>query len=128
MFPMKQKTAIENSKQCLIFKQIYQIKMQRGKEFSFPTHDTKNTFPRAEISIQQLYRPQFQVQPHYLNINNLFNIHFCPPKLVLLVGYNNDKDHLFGMLGLQGLQDSIIGSTNFWPAMTLNNEDKQITT
>ncbi|KAK4710115.1 hypothetical protein R3W88_004628 [Solanum pinnatisectum] len=27
------------------------------------------------------------------------------------------------MLGSQGLQDSIIGNTNFWPAMTLNNED-----
>ncbi|KAK6796578.1 hypothetical protein RDI58_004279 [Solanum bulbocastanum] len=34
--------------------------IQRGTKFSFPTHNTKNTFARGETSIQQLYHPQFQ--------------------------------------------------------------------
>nr|XP_025886090.1 putative two-component response regulator ARR13 [Solanum lycopersicum] len=40
----------------------------------FPTHNTNNIFTQRESSIQrqQLYRPQFQVQPHYLSIDNSF--------------------------------------------------------
>ncbi|WMV14595.1 hypothetical protein MTR67_007980 [Solanum verrucosum] len=63
-----------------------------------------------------------QVQPHYLNINNSFNNPFLSPQ-TNVTGELQQHGPLFGMLGSQGLQDSIIGNTNFWPAMTLNNED-----
>ncbi|KAG5620892.1 hypothetical protein H5410_006110 [Solanum commersonii] len=78
---------------------------------------------RGPDSIQQLHRPQFQVQPHYLSINNSFNNSCLSPQTNVSGGLQQQHEPLFEMLGSQGLQYSIIGNINFRPAMTLNNED-----
>ncbi|KAK4730671.1 hypothetical protein R3W88_023659 [Solanum pinnatisectum] len=68
--------------------------IQRGPEFSFPTNNTNNIFARGESSTQkQLYHPQFQVQPITSTLTIHLIIHFCLPKLMLVVGYNNNTDH-----------------------------------
>ncbi|WMV20722.1 hypothetical protein MTR67_014107 [Solanum verrucosum] len=91
--------------------------IQRGPEFPFPTHNTNNIFTQGESSIQrQLYRPQFQVQHHNLSIDNSF----LSPQTNVSGGIQQHGP-LFEMLGLQRLQDSITGNTNFRPDMLLNN-------
>ncbi|KAG5583958.1 hypothetical protein H5410_044392, partial [Solanum commersonii] len=68
--------------------------IQRGPEFPFPTNKTNNIFAQGESSIQnQLYHPQFQVQPITSALTIHLIIHFCLPKLMLVVGYNNNIDH-----------------------------------
>ncbi|KAG5568289.1 hypothetical protein H5410_064697 [Solanum commersonii] len=87
-------------------------------------------FPKEIVEVMNLpgltrmqVASHLQVQPHYLNINdNSFNNPFLSPQ-TNVTGELQQHGPLFGMLGSQGLQDSIIGNTNFGPAMTLNNED-----
>ncbi|XP_060174309.1 uncharacterized protein LOC132604987 [Lycium barbarum] len=93
---------------------------QKGPEFSFPTINTNSIFARGDSSTQQqLYRPQLQIQPPHLNIDNPF-----------LLAQNNasgepQQQHgsLFGMSGSQGLQDPIIGSINYRFGLAFNIED-----
>ncbi|XP_060174316.1 putative two-component response regulator ARR20 [Lycium barbarum] len=96
---------------------------QRGPEFPFPTINTDNIFAGGESSIQQqLYHPQHQIQPHYLNIDHPFNNPF-------LLAQNNASGELqqhgslLGMLGSQGLQDPIIGNTSYRSGLAFNIED-----
>ncbi|XP_060202055.1 putative two-component response regulator ARR20 [Lycium barbarum] len=96
---------------------------QKGPKFLFPALNN-NVFVRGESSTQQqLYRPQLQVQPHYLSINSSFNNSFFSAQNN--VGGEIQQQHgaLFGMLSSQGLQHPIIGSTNYWLGLKSNSGD-----
>ncbi|KAH0711962.1 hypothetical protein KY289_007921 [Solanum tuberosum] len=100
--------------------QRYQDQIQRGPEFSLPTLNINNIFAQEESSIQQqLYRPQLQVQPHYLGIGNPFS--FAQNN----IGGELKQQHtpFFGMLGSQELQDPIMRNTHYRLNSVLNSED-----
>ncbi|KAJ8550854.1 hypothetical protein K7X08_000224 [Anisodus acutangulus] len=100
---------------------------QRGPESMFPPINTTNSLVRGESSTQQqLYRPQIQVQPHYLSIANPFNNQIFLTQNNIAGGLQQLHEPLFGMLGSQGLQNSIIGSTNYVPGLTFNNGNNYI--
>ncbi|XP_049381364.1 two-component response regulator ORR21-like [Solanum stenotomum] len=93
--------------------------IQRGPEFPLPTLNINNIFAQGESSIQQLYRPQLQVQPHYLGIGNPFS------SAQNNIGGELKQQHtpFFGMLDSQELQDPIMRNTHYRPNSVLNSED-----
>ncbi|KAH0706405.1 hypothetical protein KY289_011481 [Solanum tuberosum] len=96
---------------------------QRGTYFPISTLNTNKSFSRGDSSTQQqLYRPQLQVQPRYLNIENRFNNSFFPAQ-----SYVGDRlqqhEPLVEMLNSQGLQDSIIKNTSYSPVLEFNSGD-----
>ncbi|KAK4366574.1 hypothetical protein RND71_014454 [Anisodus tanguticus] len=94
---------------------------RRGPEFLFSTINTNNIFSRGGSSTQQqLYRPPIQIQPHYFNINNSLNNPFLLTQNNAAVGLQEQHGPLFGMLGSQGLQDPIIGSSNYRSGLAFN--------
>ncbi|MCD7466289.1 hypothetical protein HAX54_002852 [Datura stramonium] len=95
---------------------------QRGPEFLFSTLNANNIFTRGESSIQQqLYYPQLEVQPHYHNIDNPLNNPFLLAQHNAGGGLQQQHIPLYGMLGSQGLPDSIIVNTNFRSGLAFNN-------
>ncbi|KAK4377295.1 hypothetical protein RND71_003591 [Anisodus tanguticus] len=97
---------------------------QRDPEFLFPTLITSNNFARGETStLQQLDCSQLQVQPHYLRIDNPFNNLFLSDQSNAGDGLGQQYGSLFEMLDLQGVQDPIIGSTNYRFGQTFNSGD-----
>ncbi|KAJ8571042.1 hypothetical protein K7X08_038014 [Anisodus acutangulus] len=97
---------------------------QRDPEFLFPTLNTSNIFARGETStLQQPDSSELQVQPHYLKIDNPFNNLFLSDQSNAGGGLGQQYGSLFEMLDLQGLQDPIIGSTNYRFGQTFNSGD-----
>ncbi|WMV42224.1 hypothetical protein MTR67_035609 [Solanum verrucosum] len=64
-----------------------------------------------------------QVQPSYLNINDQFNNSFFSAQNYAGDGIQQQHGALFEMLGSQGLQDPIIGNTNYNPALEFDSEN-----
>ncbi|MCD9639660.1 hypothetical protein HAX54_024312, partial [Datura stramonium] len=94
---------------------------QRVQEFPFPTLNTDSIFAREESSIQQLYSPQLQVQPHYLRTDNLFNNQFLFVQNNIGGGLQQQHEIIFKMLGSQGLHEPIIGNSNYRPSLTFDS-------
>ncbi|KAJ8562422.1 hypothetical protein K7X08_011713 [Anisodus acutangulus] len=96
---------------------------QRVPKFLLSQLNTDEIFTRGESSTQQqIYRPQLQVQPHNLCIDNPFNNTFLLTQNNVGGGKQQQHEILFGMLGSQGQQESIIGSTSYRPELAFNSE------
>ncbi|WMV51230.1 hypothetical protein MTR67_044615 [Solanum verrucosum] len=96
--------------------------IQRGPEFPFSTLNTSNIFAREVSSIQEkLYPPQFQVQPHYPNIDNSLNNPFLSVQNNV-GGVLQQHQHrpLLEMFGSLRLQDPIIGNITHRPGAAFN--------
>ncbi|KAG5581325.1 hypothetical protein H5410_051952 [Solanum commersonii] len=86
--------------------------IQRGPEFPFSTLNTNNIFAKGESSIQEkIYPPQYQVQPHYSNIDNSLNNPFLFVRNNV-GGVLQQCQHrpLLDMFDSQRLSDPIIGN------------------
>ncbi|KAH0777789.1 hypothetical protein KY290_009200 [Solanum tuberosum] len=103
--------------------QRYQDQIQRGPEFPLPTLNINNIFAQGESSIQQLYRPQLQVQPHYFGIGYPFNNPFSSTQNNIGGELKQQHSPFFGMLGSQELQDPIMRNTHYRPNSMLNSDD-----
>lgn len=97
--------------------------IQRGSEFSLPTLNINNIFSQGESSIQQLYRPQLQVQPHYLGIGNPFYNPFSSAQKNIGGELKQQHNPIFGMLGSQEQENPIMKNTHYGPNSVLNSED-----
>jgi len=90
-------------------------------EFPFPTLKTNNTFFGGKSSIQQLYRPQHQAQPHYPTIGNPFNNSSLWTKTSFAGELQQQHGPLREVLGSQELQISNIESISSRPNLTFNH-------
>ncbi|KAG5611286.1 hypothetical protein H5410_022567 [Solanum commersonii] len=124
---LSKEVAFKNLGQCLSCFQANVTNMQRDSnrtqivpEFPFPTLETNNTFFEGESSIQQLYRPQHQAQPHYPTIGNPFNNSSLWTKTYFDGELQQQHGPLREVLGSQGLHISNIESTNSRPNLMFN--------
>ncbi|XP_015057456.1 uncharacterized protein LOC107003651 [Solanum pennellii] len=97
--------------------------IQRGPEFSLPTLNINNIFAQGDLSIQQPYRPQLKVQPHYLGIGNPFYYPFSSAQNNIGGELKQQHNPIFGMLGSQEQEDPIMKNTHYGPNSVLNSED-----
>ncbi|XP_060206576.1 uncharacterized protein LOC132634327 [Lycium barbarum] len=99
------------------------LEIRRVPKFPFQPHNINNIFERGESSIQQLvYHPQLNVGPTYLSIDSPFNNPFLSAQNNVGCGLQQQQHSpLFEMLGPQGLQGPINGSTNYRPGLVFND-------
>ncbi|XP_059306662.1 two-component response regulator ORR24-like [Lycium ferocissimum] len=99
------------------------LEIRRVPKFPFQPHNINNIFERGESSIQQqVYHPQLNVGPTYLSIDSLFNNPFLSAQNNVGGGLQQQQHSpLFEMLGPQGLQRPINGSTNYRPELVFND-------
>ncbi|KAK4731323.1 hypothetical protein R3W88_024311 [Solanum pinnatisectum] len=122
--PSSQGSSNDSKKKSTFQKYGIMPQTQRGTNFPISTLNTNQNFARGESSIQQqLYCPQHRVQPSYLNFIDQFNISFFLAQNYAGDGLQQQHRPLFEMLGSQGLQDSIIGNTNYSPALEFDSEN-----
>lgn len=95
--------------------------IQKVPEFPFPPLNINNNFFGGESSIQQPYRPQLQAQSHCRTIDNPFNSPFLSTQNNFNGGMQQQHGLLFGMLGSQGLQRSVIENTSYRPNLAFNS-------
>ncbi|XP_060171218.1 two-component response regulator ORR26-like [Lycium barbarum] len=102
--------------------QCNQDQTQRSSEFPFAPINTHNIFIGGESSTQQeLYHPRLQVQSHHLSIDNPLNNSFYFTQDNSPGGLQQQHGSFSGMLRSQGLQDPIIGGTNYRPGLAFSS-------
>ncbi|KAK4729913.1 hypothetical protein R3W88_022901, partial [Solanum pinnatisectum] len=122
--PSSQGSSNDSKKKSTFQKYGIMSQTKRGTNFPISTLNTNKSFARGESSIQQqLYCPQLQVQPSYLDINDQFNNSFFWAQNYAGDGLQQQHGPLFEMLGSQGLQDPIIENTNYSPALEFDSEN-----
>ncbi|XP_059298357.1 uncharacterized protein LOC132051082 [Lycium ferocissimum] len=91
---------------------------QRGPEYPFIPFNTNSIFARGESSTQQqVYRPQIQVDPHYLSIGSPYNNPFLSAQNNVSGGIRQQHGPLFEMWDHK---DYIIGSTNYMSGLAFD--------
>ncbi|XP_060175763.1 uncharacterized protein LOC132606326 isoform X1 [Lycium barbarum] len=96
---------------------------RRGPEYPYTPFNTNDIFARGESSTQQqVYHPQIQVDPYYLTIGSPYNNPFLSAQNNVSGGIQQHGP-LFEMLGSQGLQDPVIGTTNYMLGLVFNGGD-----